>query len=75
MEKLDIYNNMELVRTWCVDNNLENIDVSCNKKLKILCCDRNVSPYFGDNEMRLDNCEWVNEEGEPIEAHFMYYYR
>ena len=69
MEKLDVYNNMELVGTWCVDNNLENIDVSCNKKLKILCCDRNVSPYFGDNEMRLGDYMCMNGEGELIEVH------
>ena len=56
-------------------NNLENIDVSCNKKLTEFCCDNGISPYFGDNAMRLDGCICMNEEGEPIEARSVCYYR
>lgn len=75
LKNLDLSNNTELVEISCVDNNLENIDVCCNKKLKLLLCDNGISPYFGDNEMLLDDYKWMNEEGEPIETHFTCYYR
>ena len=48
-----------------------NLDISHNKKLRDLICDKNVSLHFGENEMRLVGYNCMDEEGEPIDVRYI----
>lgn len=68
---LNVKNNEKLCWLYCERNNIMNLDISHNKKLRDLICDKNVSLHFGENEMRLVGYNCMDEEGEPIDVRYI----